>query len=97
LDPEIHERIFEKRLIARDQDPLIIVIPFLQITQVPDPQSMLGYLPGQGPDHRTKVKVTVADMDGENSVGFQVFPVERKRLPGQEVHRNAIATEGVYR
>lgn len=45
-NPGVDEGVFEKRLVARDQDPITMAIPFLRIAEVPDPQSLLGQLPG---------------------------------------------------
>ena len=31
-DPEVDEGVFKKTLVARDQDPFTIIIPFLPVT-----------------------------------------------------------------
>ncbi len=41
-DPEIDEGVFEKCLVVRDQDPITIAIPFLQVSHVLDPQGLLA-------------------------------------------------------
>ena len=68
-DPTVDEWIFEKGLVARHQDPITRVIPSLRVTRIFDPHSLFAQLLGQGPDDRTKVKVVVGDMEGENSAG----------------------------
>src|SRR5205809_1176954 len=47
--------------------------------------------------HRIQIQIPVRNMDRQDSVGPQMTKVELKSLDGQQVNRDGIAGEGVYR
>src|SRR5215472_3366354 len=50
---------------------------------------------GQRGDHRGEIEMTVADVEQENAVSSELPLVERERLTGQEVQRDAVRAERI--
>src|SRR5690242_1281154 len=69
-----------------------------QITLCPWSKILTTIIPLRAPQrrqHRFKIDVVVADMNRDNSVLHKMFSIEIRRLGGQDVNWNRVATESI--